>query len=223
MSMNRKDRRRAKALAGRSLDDDTRTVISIHEAGHAVAKVLAAGQLGRSISESISYIDMGSQKDLGPSIDGTMVLRSQAVTFGPMFSREITSSATEFMQGCFAEHGVPEGSNALVLKGGDSSKIIGLARAAGADIGKWFRARTFDAVAGAMAESIISNQSFTEVFWKGYGAYSDRQSVASDAKLGGIAALEAFSTLMRWLLLPLLSWKDRRCGRLFSRWRENFL
>ena len=190
MSMNRKDRRRAKALAGRSLDNDARKVISIHEAGHAVAKVLAAGQLGCSISESILYVDMGSENDLHWSVDGTVALRSQGVTFGPMFSREITSSATEFMQGYFAEHGVTEGSNALVLKGGDTyehSKIIELARAAGADIGKWFRARTFDAVAGAMAELIISNQSFNEVFWKGYGAYSDRQSVASDTKLGGIA------------------------------------
>jgi len=199
MSMNRKDRRRAKALARRSLDDDARKVVSTHEAGHAVAKVLAAGQLGRSISEAISYIDMGSENDLGPSTDGTIVLSSQGVTFGPMFSQEITSAATEFMEGYFAEHGVPEGSNTLVPKGGDPYehhfKIIELARAAGADIGKWFRARTFDAVAGPMAESIISNQSFNEVFWKGDGASGDRRSVASDAKIGGIAALDAVSTL----------------------------
>ena len=222
MSMNRKDRRRANALARRSLNDDARKVVSTHEAGHAVAKVLAAGQFGHSIGKSILYIDMGSENDLRP---GTMVLSSQGVTFGPMFSQEITSAATEFMVG--AEHGVPEGSKTVVPKGGDPYehylKIIELARAAGADIGKWFRARTLDAVAGPMAESIISNQSFNEVFWKGYGAYSDRRSVASDAKIAASRLLRRFPPLMRWLLLRLLSWKGRRCGTLFSPSRKSFL
>ena len=74
----------------------TSHIVAVHEAGHAVAKVLAAGELGYSITEAINHIDIGTDESWGQSTDGKMMLRSQGVTFGPIFSRDINAASREF-------------------------------------------------------------------------------------------------------------------------------
>src|ERR1700731_4078074 len=76
--MNRHQRRAAKAQGiSKTLDP----VVAIHEAGHAVARVLSATDFGRTAEEMISHIDVATGESLGESFfDKSVTLKSQAVT-----------------------------------------------------------------------------------------------------------------------------------------------
>jgi uncharacterized protein YjiS (DUF1127 family) len=196
--MSRHERRAARAMA-RHANTAKHHLVTVHEAGHAVAKVLASAELGYQASEAIAYIDIGSAPDGMVSADGKMLLRSQAVTFGPTFSREISAAAEEFEKARLA------GGSKVILQGSDArelySGIFQAARTAGADIGRWLRARVFDAVAGPLAEAIASDQRFGDVFWKGYVAEGDWNGIVSDFKLSGTPAHEGFSVVNRMAVL----------------------
>jgi hypothetical protein len=168
----------------------------VHEAGHAVAKVLAAGELGYSINEAIDRIEIGTADSLGRSVDGRMITISQGVTFGPTFSRDIQTASSEFAQSFMGDRGSLEGRESFELR----SKAVELGRAAGADIGKWFRARVFDAVSGSIAEAIISNRSFGDV-WSGYEAEGDQLGVMTDCDIAEIATGEMIATINRMAVL----------------------
>jgi hypothetical protein len=206
--MNRYQRRKAKALSRLAHKNHGPTVVAVHEAGHAVAKVLAIGELGYSIDEAIEYIDMGSKEPLAPSADGKMMMHSQGVTFGKTFSKDIATASREFIQAYPSEDEMlPQGAKAqefLLLQGDEAqeflSQSVALGRAAGADIGKWFRARVFDAVTGSITEAIITKQTFHDV-WNGYQAESDQLSVVRDAKISGIALNEVKSAINRMAAL----------------------
>jgi hypothetical protein len=148
LNMNRHDRRAAQAKAKHPRKNGTLQIVAVHEAGHAVAKVLAAGELGYSINEAINHIDMGTGGKLGQSADGRMITRSQAVTYGPTFSRDIDEASLEFTQSFMRGRGTLGGREANEFW----SKVVELGRAAGADIGKWFRARVFVAVSGSIGD-----------------------------------------------------------------------
>jgi hypothetical protein len=195
--MNRHQRRKAKALRKLGQKGDGAMVVPVHESGHAIAKVLAIGEFGYSIDKAIDYIDIGTGQNLGQSADRKMILQSQAVTVGHTFSKDIETASREFKLAYFAEHGHE------VLQGAQNeflSKIVELGRAAGADIGKWFRARVFDAVSGSIAEAIFTEQTFEDV-WYGYQAEDDQLSVAQDARVSGISIGEAISTINRMAAL----------------------
>jgi hypothetical protein len=153
--------------------------------------VLAAGELGYGINKAIAYIEM-ADGSLGQSVDRKMMLRSQGVTFGPIFSRDIETASHEFAQSFMRDRGSLEGHESKEFR----SKVVELARAAGADIGKWFRARVFDAVSGSIAEAIVSHRPFHEI-WNGYEAESDGMGVAQDAAAAEIAAEEVVVTMER--------------------------
>lgn len=191
--MNRHDRRAAQAKARRPAKNGISKIVAVHEAGHAVAKVLAAGELGYSINEAVKYIDMGTGESLHQSVDGKMMLRSQAVTFGPIFSRDINAASQQFREACLSEYKTTgAGPEEHLFR----RKVVELGRAAGADIGKWFRARVFDAVSGSIAEAIVSNRSFHDV-WNGYEAESDGRGVLQDAAAADLAAKEVVATMKR--------------------------
>ena len=194
--MNRHNRRAAQAKARHAGKSGISQILAVHEAGHAVAKVLAAGELGYSINEAVKYIDMGTGESVGRSVDGKMMLRSQGVTFGPIFSRDIQTASSEFAQSFMRDRRSLEGSEFMELR----SKVVELGRAAGADIGKWFRARVFNAVSGSIAEAIISNRSFDDV-WSGYEAEGDGLGVLQDAAAASIADEELVATLNRMAVL----------------------
>jgi hypothetical protein len=110
--MNRLDRRAAQARARHPGKNDTSRIVAVHEAGHAVAKVLAAGELGYGINEAIGNIDIGTDESWGQSTDGRMITRSQAVTYGPTFSRDIDEASLEFTQSFMRGRGTLEGREA---------------------------------------------------------------------------------------------------------------
>src|SRR5205823_7055448 len=67
--MDRHERRAAK-VATRSAKIDL--VVAVHEAGHAVARFLTAGDLGFSADDAISYIEMAPDSAVTKSIDKRM-------------------------------------------------------------------------------------------------------------------------------------------------------
>jgi hypothetical protein len=195
--MNRHDRRAAQAKAKHARKNGTSQIVAVHEAGHAVAKVLAAGELGYNINEAVKYIDVGTEESLHQSVDGKMMLRSQGVTFGPTFSRDINAASREFREACLSEY---ETARAGPEKHLFRQKVVELGRAAGADIGKWFRARVFDALSGSIAEAIESSRSFRDV-WNGYEAESDGLGVLQDAAAADLAAKEVVATIKRMAIV----------------------
>jgi hypothetical protein len=66
----------------------TPPIVAVHEAGHAVARVLVAGELGYSLDEVISCIELGTNLR-GRSVDG------RSATEGPVFSRDIDEAARQ--------------------------------------------------------------------------------------------------------------------------------
>jgi hypothetical protein len=164
-------------------------IVAVHEAGHAVAKVMAAPDFGYEVHEAVAYIDVGSQGPGTLSLDGKMILRSQGVTYGPLFSKEISLAAEEFKAAFLGDR------TSVTVQGNDSREFfcgtLNAARTAGADIKRWFRIRTFDAVAGCIAEAIFSKRDFGELFFQDYAAESDRGGVAHDARMAAIPASEA--------------------------------
>ena len=203
--MNRHARRAATAMA-RHANTGKHRLVTVHEAGHAVAKVLASAELGYEASEAIAYIEIGSAPDKTVSADGKFLLRPQAVTFGPTFSREISAAAEEFEKARLA------GQSKVILQSPDARELYSgsfeAARTAGADIGRWLRARVFDAVAGPLAEAIASDRQFGDVFWKGYAAEGDWNGIMSDLKLSGTPAHEGFSVVNRMAVLAAYVMQD---------------
>jgi hypothetical protein len=117
--MNRQTRRAAKATARQTSKSKYHEIVAVHEAGHAVAKVMAAPDFGYEVHEAVSYIDVGSQGPGNLAPDGKMILRSQGVTYGPVFSKEISLAAAEFLDGCFADRASP------AIEGNDRCEFFG--------------------------------------------------------------------------------------------------
>ena len=85
--MNRHQRRAATA---QSIDKKLDPVSAIHEAGHAVARVLSAEDFGRPAEKMISYIEVGTGPNMAVSqFDKSVMLRLQATTYGPALSAEL--------------------------------------------------------------------------------------------------------------------------------------
>jgi hypothetical protein len=162
--MNRNARRAEKATARKAFSPSDIPVAAIHEAGHAVAKVLAIEELGWDLRDAIADIEIYCDQS--------------GVTHGHMFSRAIEEGSQEFKSAYLAEFGTPSGADIRSFL----AEVFRHGRNAGTDIDRWFRARTFVAVSGAVAEAIYSEQSFHQV-WESDHAMGDRSSVASDALL----------------------------------------
>jgi hypothetical protein len=187
--MNRQTRRAAKAMARHTPKPKYQQIVAVHEAGHAVAKALAAPDFGYEVHEAVAYIEVGSQEPCGLTPDGKMILRSQGVTYGPTFSKEISLAADEFKAAFFADRASP------TVQGNDSRElfcgILNAAQTAEADIKRWFRIRAFYTVAGCVAEANFSKRDFGELFFQYYAAESDRGGIAHDADMAAIPASEA--------------------------------
>jgi hypothetical protein len=194
--MNRQTRRAAKAMARHTPKPKYHQIVAVHEAGHAVAKVMTAPDFGYEVHEAVAYIDVGSREPCGLTPDGKMILRSQAVTYGPTFSKEISLAAAEFKAAFFADR------TSLTVQGNDSRElfcgILNAAQTAGADIKMWFRIRAFDAVAGCVAEANFSKRDFGELFFQDYATEGDRRDIAHDARMAAIPASEATLLLHTW-------------------------
>ena len=96
---------------------------AIHEAGHAVAMVLAIGQLGYGTEEAIAHIEMRPDQSW--------------ITHEHMFSRDIDEASYAFKQAYISERGVPREADLHSFL----TEVVRHGRAAGADIDPWFRAQ----------------------------------------------------------------------------------
>jgi hypothetical protein len=170
--MNRRERRAAKAMAkGRSLD----RAVAVHESGHAVGRFLTAARLGFAPDDSVSHIEAHVAAPLlGLSYDGKTGLRSQATTYGPMFSRGLE----EFIR---AEIG-GDGEVSHI----EIARILVKAREAGLDVDDWFRAKAFSNVLGPMAEAKFLGKPFGLV-WNEYTSECDISASVMQGTLAGLA------------------------------------
>jgi hypothetical protein len=171
--MNRHERRAAKAKS-KSVKIDR--VVAIHESGHAVARYLTAGDLGFTPDEAISYIDVAPYTPQGTSIEGTRCFLSQATTFGPIMSKELQDVATRE----FAKRS--SGSN---LGMQDVAEALAKARAEGADVPGWLRARLLINVFGAAAEARYSDKTFEDVF-ESYENEGDVRDTVQHCGMAGV-------------------------------------
>jgi hypothetical protein len=165
--MNRQQRRAAWAKATGVLDP----IVAFHEAGHAVGRYLTAHDMG--LSDSIAFIDIAPGTELGHSIDQTMRLTSQAVTFGPMFSAEIQAVIKR------------ESRDLKALQTDDLPRLVAMAAAEGADVIKWINAKALISVFGPMAEAMATRKTFYEV-WNSYECEGDLKDLVRDCTLAGL-------------------------------------
>jgi hypothetical protein len=105
------------------------------------------------------------------------------VTCKHMFSRDIEEGSAEFKRTYISERGTPCGADVYSFL----TQVVQCGRASGANIDRWFRARTFDAVSGPIAEAIYSDRSFHQV-WLSDHAMRDRLRVAEDVSLADVPA-----------------------------------
>jgi hypothetical protein len=167
--MNRKAQR-AEKTKGRKAHTPTKiSIAAVHEAAHAVAMVLTIGELGYGIREAITHIEMHPDRS--------------GVTCKHMFSRDIEEGSAEFKRAYISERGTPFGADVHSFL----TQIVQCGRAAGANIDRWFRARTLNAISGSIAEAIYSDRSFYQV-WLSDHAMSDRLRVAEDVSLADMPA-----------------------------------
>jgi hypothetical protein len=125
--------------------------VTVHEAGHAVGRVLVAGSLGWRPNEAIAYIDVHvAPSTIGKSIDGTHELRSQATTYGQFLSRPMLE---------FLESKIRSGRSLEITR-----EHFAEMRAAGIDVDDWFRAKSVECIFGPMAEAKSLGKPFNEVF-----------------------------------------------------------
>jgi len=174
--MNRHERRAAKAQAKSAKLD---RVVAVHEAGHAVGRILSAGDMGLNPTDAIAYIDIAP--DTGPmtSFDKSVTLKSQATTFGPMISREIQAvwdrRHADISKDQWNLSAMPE--------------VIKQAKDEGADIGKWLRAKMLMTVLGSMAEAKLTGKHFQEV-WDSYECEQDVKDAVRDGVMAGLETPE---------------------------------
>jgi hypothetical protein len=158
--------------------------VAVHEAGHAVGRFLTAEQLGVPYEDAIMYIEVDavpvSQRH--KTFDKAVDVHSQAVTFGPMFSKPLQEFIKE-KSSAFAREGDVE----LSLE--ELTAMMRDARAAGLDVDKSFRAKTLSNILGPMAEATLLAKPFEEV-WNDYAAVEDRTNVAKEGILAGLTPQE---------------------------------
>jgi hypothetical protein len=166
--MNRHERRKASKLTRQMKLD---RVVAIHEAGHAVARVLTADDMGLKPEEAVAWIEVGLDASAREGCDGQNVLVSQATTYGPMFSREIEQHTTK-------TPGTALTTDVLL-------DTVAKARKAGADIEAWLSARSLFTVFASVAEVKWLNVPFLKV-WHSHGSESDVVDFARTALLAGL-------------------------------------
>ena len=167
--MNRRHRRaaasKARLATNRARKAPLDRATAIHEAGHAVARILTARMMGWSPEQAVEYIEIGCTSPDRHSADRQALLVSQAVCYGKMLSCEISGH----------------------LRGGAASfneirKAVAEARITGANIHTWVKAKALIAVFGAAAEARFRGVQIEEI-WLSYACENDMHGFAGDCKV----------------------------------------
>ncbi|MFC3326070.1 hypothetical protein [Mesorhizobium cantuariense] len=166
--MNRNARRAARAQARtRAVDHIT----AVHEAGHAVGRLLTAEEMGFPFDQAVHSIEIGT----GPSwrsADGRAVLNSQAICYGPAVSLDLQVAYRQAYPG--REVISADELNARLLDVGTTEQ-----RAVSA------RAKMIITAMGAAAEARLSGASWDEVFFS-EACFADRMDFNRAARLHGL-------------------------------------
>ncbi len=171
--MNRHQRRVAKAQGNSQKLDP---VIAIHEAGHAVARVLGAADFGLPAEKMISHIDVGTAENLGQSFfDKSVTLKSQAVTYGPTLSAELQAVFNR------ATLGVDPGK----LTKQHIVDAIELAKNEGLDVAPWLRARMLISTLASAAEAQHTGRQIADV-WNSPESEGDLKGAVEDGIYAGL-------------------------------------
>lgn len=175
--MNRNARRAAQAQARtRTID----RVAAVHEAGHAVGRLLTAEDMGFPFDQAVHSIEIGT----GPnwhSADGRIVLSSEAICYGPAVSRELqVAYGREYPD----REPIPvDELNARLLNIGTAEQRTVSARA-----------KMIIAAMGAAAESRLSGVMWEEVFLSD-ACFADRIDFNRAARLHGLSDGQIVDTL----------------------------
>jgi hypothetical protein len=138
MKMNRAARR---AAASGTTPHDHR-IMQVHEAAHAIGRILGAEAYGIPLEESVNNI---------------VVRVGIATCYGPMFPREVQEELKEHMEAADA-NGKTEIAPILALM------AIQKVREQGVDIERWLKARLVHTVLGPCAEAKFTGRDPFEVF-----------------------------------------------------------
>ncbi len=171
--MNRHQRRAAKA---KGIDKKLDPVIAIHEAGHAVARVLSAKDFGLPAEKMISYIEVGTRQKMGAShLDKSVTLVAQAVTYGPTLSAELQAVFDRTTAGL-------DKANLTKQHIVDALKV---AKKEGVDITPWLRARMLISTLASVAEARHTGRSVDDV-WNSPETEGDLTSAVEDGLYAGL-------------------------------------
>jgi hypothetical protein len=174
-------------------------VVAIHEAGHAVARYLTAEDLGHATDPAISYIDVAPATPVGQSIDGTMNLKLQAITYGPMLSKDIQEVAARDFADIMS-------SNQFTME--HVAQVLATARSEGADISKWLHARILIAVFGAAAEAKFLGKPLEDV-WGAYETEADMRDAVQECFLAGVTEPDAIEAIIHEAQVRAISLVDQ--------------
>jgi hypothetical protein len=146
--VNRHERRAAKAMArGQAVDH----AVAVHEAGHAVGRILVADSVGWGADDALDYIDIHPVPlKVGASAE-PHALQVDGATGGQFLSRPMVKYLETKMQ--------PEAFD-TPRDGTEMRALFGEMRAAGIDIDTWLRAKCVEIVFGPMAEAKLKGRSF---------------------------------------------------------------
>jgi hypothetical protein len=174
--MNRKERRAAMARVRSSKnvigpDGDFRA-LAIHEAGHAVARVLTAEDFGYSREDAVNCIEVGGHTGITTTADGHINI-PDAITLAPRLSRELEEAARA--EGLF-EMGDPLSE--------DLKQSLKRSREAGRDVDRWLKAMLLICVAGPLAEAKFLHRDPKDVL-DGHRAQFDITEAQDSCALAG--------------------------------------
>jgi hypothetical protein len=154
------------AIGGKQVDfgGGARRDTAVHEAGHAVARVLSIGRVGITSENAIQWIEMN---------EGTPHCSVFELPLGMSGLKEFGES-----------HGIMEGGRWTVE---DWRKLFSYMRI---DPFEWASVRLFEITAGAAAQAKFTGVSFGPV-WHDYGCSDDRRNVIETCQRIGLNGSEA--------------------------------
>jgi hypothetical protein len=115
-----------------------------------------------------------------------MSLRLQAITFGPMLSKELQEVAARDFADIMK-------SNQFTME--HAAQAVARAHSEGADISKWLRARILIGVFGAAAEAKFLGKALEDV-WGAYETEGDMRDAVQDCFLAGVTETEAIEAII---------------------------
>jgi hypothetical protein len=180
--MNRHQRRAAKT---KHIDKKLDPVIAIHEAGHAVARVLSAEDFGLPAEKMISHIEVGNRQNMGVShFDKSVTTTCQATTYGPTFSAELHSVFIRITKDIEP--------NKLTQQ--HIIDAVKLAKNEGIDIIRWLRARMLITTLGPVAEAAHTGR-FVDDVWNSIECEGDQMGAVEEGKWAGLTNEQIVSNI----------------------------